>query len=81
MDILLYLTVAIIAFVAGRGSAPTEKVEIPNLNDKERKEHAYQITLNQTLLSEVQQYRSTENKLREEIWQLNQKLKTLQQKN
>ena len=80
MDILLYLTIAIIAFIAGRGSAPTEKVEIPNLNDKERKEYQYQKTLNQTLLSEVQQYRATENQLRGELWETKQKLKKLQQK-
>lgn len=81
MDILLYLTIAIIAFVAGRGSAPVEKVEVKDLNDKERKEYEYQRTLNQTLLSEVQQYRSLENQLRGELWETKKQLKTLQQKN
>lgn len=81
MDLLLYVTIAIIAFVAGRGSAPVVTVEVTNLNNKERKEYEYQRTLNQTLLSEVQQYRSIENQLRGELWETKQKLKTLQQKN
>ena len=81
MDILLYLTIAVIAFIAGRGSAPVTTVEIKDLNDKERKEFEYQKTLNQSLLSEVQQYRSLETKLRGELWESKQKLKTLQQNN
>jgi hypothetical protein len=81
MDILLYVTIAIIAFVAGRGSAPVEKVEVPNLNDKERKEFEYLKVLNQSLLTEVQQYRSIENKLRGELWETKQTLKKSQQKN
>jgi hypothetical protein len=81
MDILLYLTIAVIAFIAGRGSAPVATVEVKDLNDKERKEFEYQKTLNQSLLSEVQQYRSLETKLRGELWESKQKLKTLQQNN
>jgi hypothetical protein len=79
MDILLYLTIAIIAFVAGRGSAPVEKVEVKDLNDKERKEYDYQRTLNQSLLTEVQQYRVLETKLRGELWEIKKQLKKLQQ--
>jgi hypothetical protein len=78
---LLYLTIAIIAFVAGRGSAPVVTVEVKNLNDKERKEFDYLKSLNQSLLTEVQQYRSIENKLRGELWETKQKLKKSQQNN
>ena len=80
MDIVLYIVVGIICFLAGRISAPKEEVEVPELSDKERRECQYQSTLNQTLLSEVQQYRNMEKNLREEIWQLKQKLKKLQPK-
>ena len=80
MDIVLYLVVGFIAFIAGRQSAPVEKVEVKDLNDKERKEYDYQRTLNQSLLSEVQQYRTLETKLRGELWETKQKLKKLQQK-
>ena len=81
MDIVLYIIVGIVCFLAGRTSAPKEEVPMPELSDKERRAHEYQKTLNQTLLSEVQQYRTLETKLRGELWETKQKLKTLQQKN
>lgn len=81
MDILLYLTIAIISFIVGRSSAPAEKVEVTNLNDKERREYEYQRTLNQSLLTEVQQYRALETRLKGELWESKQQLKKLQQKN
>ena len=81
MDIVLYIIVGVVCFLAGRTSAPKEVVQEVAMTDKERKEHNYQITLNQTLLSEVQQYRTIENQLRGELWETKQKLKKLQQKN
>jgi len=81
MDIILSLCVGLLCFFAGRNSAPVKEVEVPDLSEKERQECQYQSTLNQTLLSEVQQYRNVEKNLREEIWQLKQKLKKLQPKN
>ena len=81
MDFILYLVLGLICYAAGRVSA--SKVEVPtaDLTDKERKEYDYQRTLNQSLLSEVQQYRTLETKLRGELWETKQKLKKLQQKN
>ena len=81
MDIVLYLVVGFIAFIAGRQSAPKEEVPISDLTDKERREYEYQRTLNQTLLAEVQQYRILETNLRGELWETKQKLKKSQQKN
>lgn len=81
MDIVLYIVVAIVCFAAGRTSAPKEVITQLEMTDKERKEYEYQISLNQTLLSEVQQYRLLENQLRGELWETKQKLKKLQQKN
>jgi hypothetical protein len=81
MDLVLYCIVGFVCFVAGRQSAPKETVIQKELTDKERKEFDYQTALNQSLLTEVQQYRLIENKLRGELWDLKQKLKTLQQKN
>jgi hypothetical protein len=81
MDIVLYIVVGCVFFLAGRVSAPKEQVPTADLTDKERREYDYQRTLNQSLLAEVQQYRSLETKLRGELWETKQKLKTLQQKN
>lgn len=81
MDIILYIVVGFFCFLAGRNSAPVRTIEIPNLSDKERKEYDYQRTLNQSLLTEVQQYRVLETKLRGELWETKKQLKTLQQKN
>jgi hypothetical protein len=81
MDIVLYIVVGCVCFLAGRVSAPKEQVPTADLTDKERREYDYQRTLNQSLLAEVQQYRSLESKLRGELWETKQKLKTLQQKN
>lgn len=81
MDIVLYLVVGFIAFIAGRQSAPKEEVPTSELTDKERREYDYQRTLNQSLLTEVQQYRSIETKLKGELWETKKQLKTLQQKN
>ena len=81
MDIVLYLVVGFIAFIAGRQSAPKEEVPTSDLTDKERREYEYQRTLNQTLLAEVQQYRTLETNLRGELWETKQKLKKSQQKN
>ena len=81
MDIVLYLVVGFIAFIAGRQSAPKEEVPTSDLTDKERREYEYQRTLNQTLLAEVQQYRILETNLRGELWETKQKLKKSQQKN
>jgi hypothetical protein len=81
MDIVLYCIVGFVCFIAGRTSAPKEVVTQVEMTTKERREYEYQLTLNQTLLSEVQQYRSIETKLRGELWETKQKLKTLQQKN
>jgi hypothetical protein len=81
MDIIPLLVVAFLSYIAGRNSTPVKEVEVSALSEKERQECQYQSTLNQTLLSEVQQYRTMEKNLREEIWQLKQTLKTLQQNN
>lgn len=81
MDFILYLVLGLICYAAGRVSAPKVEVPVADLTDKERKEYDYQRTLNQSLLSEVQQYRTLETKLRGELWETKQKLKKLQQKN
>ena len=81
MDIVLYCIVGIVCFLAGRVSAPKEEVPVSEMTNKELIEHNYQRTLNQTLLTEVQQYRVLENQLRGELWETKQKLKKLQQKN
>jgi hypothetical protein len=81
MDIVLYIIVGIVCFLAGRTSAPKEAVQEIAMTDKERREYDYQQTLNQSLLTEVQQYRSIETKLRGELWETKKQLKTLQQKN
>ena len=81
MDILLFILLGVIAYTAGRVSAPKEEVVVSDLTDKERKELEYQRTLNQSLLTEVQQYRTIETKLRGELWETKQTLKKLQQKN
>ena len=80
MDIILLLVAGVLSFIAGRTSAPLREVEVPDLSEKERQQCQYISTLNQTLLSEVRQYRNMEKNLREEIWQLKQKLKKLQPK-
>jgi cell shape-determining protein MreC len=81
MDIVLYCIVGFIAFIAGRTSAPKEIVTQIEMTDKEHKEYEYQLALNQSLLTEVQQYRALETKLRGELWETKKQLKTLQQKN
>ena len=81
MDIVLYVIVGVVCFLAGRVSAPKEIVTQTEMSDKERREYNYQLALNQTLLSEVQQYRTLENQLRGELWETKQTLKKLQQKN
>ena len=81
MDIVLYIIVGIVCFFAGRTSAPKEVVKQLEMTDKERKEFEYLKALNQSLLTEVQQYRSIENKLRGDLWETKQTLKKLQQKN
>jgi len=81
MDIVLYCIVGFVCFLAGRTSAPKEIVNQVEMSDKERREYDYQLALNQTLLSEVQQYRLLENQLRGDLWETKQKLKKLQQKN
>lgn len=80
MDFILYIILGLVCYGAGRVSAPKETVQEIAMTDKEHREHEYQQTLNQTLLSEVQQYRALETKLRGELWETKQKLKTLQQK-
>ena len=81
MDIILYIIVGIVCFLAGRTSAPKETVNQIEMTDKERREYDYQLALNRSLLSEVQQYRTLENQLRGELWETKQTLKKLQQKN
>jgi cell shape-determining protein MreC len=81
MDFILYIILGLVCFGAGRVSAPKETVKQLEMTAKERKEYEYQVTLNQTLLAEVQQYRSIENQLRGKLWETKQKLKKLQQKN
>ena len=81
MDIVLYLVVGFIAFIAGRVSAPKEIVQEIKITDKERREYEYQRILNQSLLTEVQQYRASDTKLKGELWETKKQLKTLQQKN
>jgi len=81
MDIVLYVIVGVVCFLAGRVSAPKEIVTQTEMSDKERREYNYQLALNQTLLSEVQQYRTLENQLRGKLWETKQTLKKLQQKN
>ena len=81
MDFILYIILGLVCYGAGRVSAPKETVLDIAMTDKERREHEYQKTLNQTLLSEVQQYRALETKLRGELWETKQKLKKSQQKN
>jgi hypothetical protein len=81
MDIILYIIVGVVCFMAGRVSTPKEIIKQTTLSDKEQKEHEYVRNLNESLLSEVQQLRSIENQLRGQLWEAKQKLKTLQQKN
>jgi len=81
MDIVLYIIVGIVCFTAGRTSAPKEVIKQLEMTAKERKEYEYQLSLNQSLLSEVQNYRVIENQLRGELWETKQTLKILQQKN
>ena len=56
MDIILYIVIAGVCFLAGRISAPKEQIPVSEMTNKERTECLYQSTLNQTLLTEVQQY-------------------------
>jgi hypothetical protein len=49
------------------------------LDDKNQKHYEYIENLNESLLSEVQQLRSVENKLRGQLWEAKQKIKQLQQ--
>jgi ABC-type lipopolysaccharide export system ATPase subunit len=81
MDIVLYIIVGIVSFAAGRVSAPEKIVKQTALSDREQKEYDYVKNLNTSLLSEVQQLRSTENQLRGQLWETKQKLKKSQQKN
>jgi hypothetical protein len=81
MDFILYIILGLVCYGAGRVSAPKEIVKEIELPDKERKEYEYQQTLNQSLLTEIQQYRALETKLKGELWESKQKLKKLQQKN
>ena len=81
MDIILSIVMSFVAFLAGRVSAPREVVTQIEMTDKDRKEYEYQQALNQSLLTEVQQYRASETKLRGELWETKQTLKKLQQKN
>ena len=81
MDTILYIVVGLISFLAGRVSAPNEVIEHIDLTDKERKQCDYINNLNESLLSEVQQLRLTENQLRGQLWEAKQTIKKLQQKN
>jgi hypothetical protein len=81
MDFILYIILGLICYGAGRVSASKEIVQEIEMTDKERREYEYQRTLNQTLLAEVQQYRTLETNLRGELWETKQKLKKSQQKN
>lgn len=80
MDILLFILMGVIAYAAGRVSAPKEEVAVSDLTDKERKDLEYQQTLNQSLLTEVQQYRALETRLKVELWDLKKELKRLNAK-
>lgn len=80
MDIVLFILVAGICFLAGRQSAPREEVPASDLTDKERKDLEYQRTLNQSLLTEVQQYRVLETRLKGELWDVKKELKKLNAK-
>jgi hypothetical protein len=81
MDIVLYVIVSIVSFLAGRVSAPKEIINQIEMTDKERREYEIQKNLNQSLLTEVQKYRALDTKLRGELWEIKQTLKKLQQKN
>lgn len=81
MDFILYIILGLICYGAGRVSASKETVQEIVMTDKERREYEYQRTLNQSLLTEVQQYRILETKLKGELWETKQKLKKSQQKN
>jgi hypothetical protein len=81
MDIVLYVIVGIVCFMAGRVSTPKEIVRQTELSTKEQKDIDYVKNLNESLLSEVQQLRTTENQLRGQLWEAKQKIKKLQQKN
>jgi hypothetical protein len=78
MDIFLFVLLGVIAYATGRVSSPKEEVVMSDLSDKERKELEYQRTLNQSLLSEVQQYRALETQLRVQLWDTKKELKKLQ---
>ena len=80
MDIVLFIFMGVIAYAAGRTSAPVEKLEVSELTDKERKELEYFRTLNQSLLTEVQQYRVMETRLKGELWDVKKELKKLNAK-
>jgi len=67
--------------LAGRVSAPKEVITQTEMTAKERHEYEVQQNLNQSLLTEVQNYRALENQLRGELWETKKQLKTLQQKN
>jgi len=80
-DLVLHLVVGLVSFLAGRVSAPREVVKQIEMTNKERRDYEIQQNLNQSLLSEVQNYRALETKLRGELWETKQKLKKLQQNN
>jgi hypothetical protein len=81
MDFILYIILGLVCYLAGRTSAPKEVVKQIEMTDKERRDYEIQLNLNQSLLTEVQNYRQLENQLRGELWDTKQKLKKLQQKN
>jgi hypothetical protein len=81
MDIVLYCIIGTVCFLAGRVSAPKEVITQTEMTAKERHEYEVQQNLNQSLLTEVQNYRALENQLRGELWEIKKQLKTLQQKN
>ena len=81
MDIVLFLIVGIVSFLAGRVSTPSQPPNKLKTADETDRELEYLQNLNESLLTEVQQLRQSENNLRGQLWEAKQKLKTLQQKN
>ena len=81
MDIILFLIVGVVSFLAGRVSSPSHPQKEPKTETEKDRDYEYVRNLNESLLTEVQQLRQSENNLRGQLWEAKQTLKTLQQKN
>ena len=81
MDIILFFIFGLFFFLGGRVSAPAQLPQKSKTEDEKDRDLEYLQNLNESLLTEVQQLRQSENNLRGQLWEAKQKLKTLQQKN